>query len=79
MWVLVLLFGFIEDVKFMGFVNLVYEEFSKLDVLMMILDYEGLLMILLEVLVMEVLVIVYWIGGILEVLVDGDCGWLVDE
>lgn len=71
--------GLADDIEFKGFLNPVYEELSKLDALMMTSDHEGLPMTLLEALAMEIPVIAHRVGGIPEVLANGNCGWLVVE
>lgn len=66
-------------IDFKGFVNPVLEELRKLDMLLMTSDHEGLPMILLEALALEVPVIAHRVGGIPEILEDGKSGWLVNE
>ncbi|MEA1081848.1 glycosyltransferase [Marinobacter qingdaonensis] len=71
--------GMMEEIEFKGFIDPAYDELRKLDALLMTSDHEGLPMTLLEALAIETPVIAHRVGGIPEVLADGDCGWLVDE
>lgn len=68
-----------ENIDFKGFVNPALEELRKLDLLLMTSDHEGLPMSLLEALALEIPVAAHRVGGIPEVLDNGNCGWLVDQ
>jgi len=71
--------GIGDKIAFMGFVNPAAAEMTKLDVLLMPSDHEGLPMTLLEALALEVPVVSHDVGGIPEVLDNGACGWLVKD
>jgi glycosyltransferase involved in cell wall biosynthesis len=68
-----------NKIEFKGFVNPAIEELRKLDMLLMTSDHEGLPMTLLEALALEVPVVAHRVGGIPEVLEQGNSGWLVSE
>lgn len=76
---LALTLGINGRIEFKGFINPAFGELRTLDALLMTSDHEGLPMTLLEALAMEIPVIAHRVGGIPEVLADGECGWLVDE
>jgi len=71
--------GIAEQIDFKGFVNPAAAEMTKLDVLLMTSDHEGLPMTLLEALALEIPVVAHHVGGIPEVLDNGRCGWLVQD
>ncbi|SNB55496.1 Glycosyltransferase involved in cell wall bisynthesis [Marinobacter sp. es.042] len=71
--------GIADKIAFMGFVSPPAAEMTKLDVLLMPSDHEGLPMTLLEALALEVPVVSHDVGGIPEVLGNGGCGWLVKD
>lgn len=68
-----------DRIEFKGFVNPATEELRKLDILVMPSDHEGLPMVALEALALKIPIIAHKVGGIPEVLLNGDCGWLVSE
>ena len=51
----------------------------KLDVLLMTSDHEGLPMILLEAMALQIPIVSHRIGGIANLLDQGSCGVLVEE
>lgn len=69
--------GLSKLAKFAGFVDPVYREFCKLDVLMMPSEHEGMPMTLIEALALEIPVVGHDVGGITELLHGGRCGALV--
>jgi len=71
--------GIADKIDFKGFVNPAAAEMTKLDVLLMTSDHEGLPMTLLEALALEIPVVAHHVGGIPEVLDNGRCGWLVQD
>ena len=66
-------------VQFKGFADPIYPELLACDALMMPSDHEGLPMILLEALALEVPIIAHNTGGIPNVLDFGRAGVLVDD
>tara|TARA_R110002072_G_scaffold175601_2_gene331480 strand:+ start:14817 stop:15929 length:1113 start_codon:yes stop_codon:yes gene_type:complete len=68
-----------DKIDFKGFVSPATAEMTKLDVLLMTSDHEGLPMTLLEALALEIPVVAHHVGGIPEVLDNGRCGWLVQN
>lgn len=68
-----------EIVEFKGFVDPVYDELCKLDILMMPSDHEGLPMTLLEASVLNTYVVAHNVGGIPDLLGETDLGVLVDQ
>ncbi|WP_434049283.1 glycosyltransferase [Marinobacter salarius] len=71
--------GISDRIVFTGFVSPAAAEMTKLDVLLMTSDHEGLPMTLLEALALEIPVVAHHVGGIPEVLGNGRCGWLVKD
>ncbi|MBZ2167861.1 glycosyltransferase family 4 protein [Marinobacter sp. F4216] len=71
--------GITNHIEFRGFVEPVYRALKDLDVLVMPSDHEGLPMVLLEALALEIPIVAHRVGGIPEVLADGHCGWLVED
>lgn len=71
--------GIASKITFKGFVSPAAAEMTKLDILLMPSDHEGLPMTLLEALALEVPVVSHDVGGIPEVLDNGGCGWLVED
>lgn len=72
--------GKIDDrISFRGFVDPIAPALTELDALVMTSDHEGLPMILLEALALEIPVIAHNTGGIPEALQHGESGWLVDN
>lgn len=62
-----------------GFVDPVSPELAKLDILIMPSDHEGLPMTILEAMALGVVVVAHNVGGIPEVLNNGNAGILVDK
>jgi glycosyltransferase involved in cell wall biosynthesis len=57
----------------------IHNALRGLDMLLMTSDHEGLPMILLEAMALEIPVIAHSVGGINELLAGGECGVLVNE
>lgn len=66
-------------ITFKGFVNPAVSEIATLDALLMTSDHEGLPMTLLEAAALEVPIVAHHVGGIPELLAEGNCGWLVED
>jgi glycosyltransferase involved in cell wall biosynthesis len=66
-------------IHFEGHRDDISQEFQKLDLLMMTSEHEGLPMILLEAMALEVPIIAHATGGIPVLLDNGSCGALVAE
>jgi len=66
-------------VRFVGYVDAIYDEIASLDVLVMTSDHEGLPMTLLEAMALEVPIVARQVGGIPEVLDNGRFGSLVNS
>lgn len=71
--------GLRNKISFAGFLTPALPAISSLDALLMPSDHEGLPMTLIEALGLEVPVVAHAIGGIPEVLGDGEYGTLVYE
>lgn len=71
--------GLESNITITGFQNPVYPALTKLDILLMTSDHEGLPMTLLEALALEVPVVAHNVGGIPEVLNQGSAGVLVND
>jgi glycosyltransferase involved in cell wall biosynthesis len=63
--------------RFEGHSDHIHEELQNLDALLMTSDHEGLPMILLEAMAVEVPIIAHAVGGIPSLLDHGSCGVLV--
>lgn len=68
-----------ERIKFCGFIDPVAPHLRQLDALIMPSDHEGLPMVILEALALEIPIIAHDTGGIPEALQQGQAGWLVDQ
>ena len=66
-------------VFFNGHCNNILDKLQELDVLLMTSDHEGLPMILLEAMTLEVPIIAHSVGGIPELLDNGKCGTLISS
>ena len=66
-------------VHFEGHRGDIHQELQKLDVLLVTSDHEGLPMILLEAMALEVPIIAHAVGGIPHLLAQGSCGVLVED
>lgn len=66
-------------VRFFGHIDDLSGELRELDALVLTSDHEGLPMVLLEAMSLGVTVIAHAVGGIPELLDDGECGILVNE
>lgn len=66
-------------ITFSGFVDPIAPHLKQLDALVMPSDHEGLPMVILEALALEIPVIAHDTGGIPEALQQGQAGWLVDQ
>ena len=71
--------GVAGNIAFEGHCENMQQELANLDVLLITSDHEGLPMILLEAMALEVPVIAHAVGGIPTVLDQGKCGVLVTE
>ncbi|WP_166259672.1 glycosyltransferase [Marinobacter salicampi] len=71
--------GLADSIEFRGFVANPAQELEQLDLLMMPSDHEGIPMVLLESLLASLPIVAHNVGGIPEILDDGQCGYLVDE
>lgn len=69
--------GINEYVVFEGHSDNFQEELRKLDILLLTSDHEGLPMVLLEAMSLQVPIIAHATGGIPKLLDDGNCGILV--
>tara|TARA_B100002003_G_scaffold182027_1_gene170208 strand:- start:31851 stop:33005 length:1155 start_codon:yes stop_codon:yes gene_type:complete len=70
--------GVEQRIEFRGFVNPAAKEMVTLDALLMTSDHEGLPMVLLEALALEIPCIGHRTGGIPEIFNGGKCGYLVN-
>ena len=68
-----------EIIYFEGHCDNMPQRLQGLDALMMTSDHEGLPMILLEAMALNVPIIAHAVGGIPRLLDDGTCGTLVEE
>ncbi|MBW3225625.1 glycosyltransferase family 4 protein [Marinobacter adhaerens] len=68
-----------EKLEFKGFVDPATKEIKDLDILVMTSDHEGLPMTLLEALALGVPVVAHNVGGVVEILKAGECGWIVKD
>jgi len=69
-----------EDiVHFEGHSDDILSELQKMNALLMTSDHEGLPMILLEAMTLQIPIITHAVGGIPQLLDHGTCGFLVDE
>jgi len=66
-------------VSFMGQCEDMLQELQQLDVLMITSDHEGLPMILLEAIALQIPIIAHAVGGIPQLLDYGNCGILVHK
>lgn len=66
-------------IQFHGHCENITEKLCNLDALLMTSDHEGLPMVLLEAMSLEVPIIAHAVGGIPNLLKNGDCGTLVTE
>lgn len=71
--------GISDKIAFTGFVNPAMTEISKLDILVMPSDHEGLPMTLLEAVSLGIPVVAHNVGGIPEVLAGWERSGLVDD
>lgn len=67
-----------ESVYFEGHSDNIHQEIASLDALLITSDHEGLPMTLLEAMALGTPVISHAVGGIPEVLIQGECGRLVN-
>ncbi len=70
--------GVTEHVTFMGHVDNAEPYISKLDVLVICSDHEGLPMVALEAMKHHTLIVTHSIGGLPDLLVQGRCGYVLD-
>ncbi len=68
-----------DIVHFQGHTDSIHEALSGLDALLMTSDHEGLPMVLLEAMALQLPIIAHSTGGITQLLDDGNCGMLVAE
>jgi glycosyltransferase involved in cell wall biosynthesis len=66
-------------VHFHGHTGNLPEELTKLDMILLTSDHEGLPMVLLESMVCKIPVIAHAVGGIPKLLEHGECGILIDS
>lgn len=67
-----------DSVEFLGHVSNAEEEISKLDILLICSDHEGLPMVALEAMVAGTLVVANTVGGLGSLLSDG-CGYSIES
>ncbi|MGH9602049.1 MAG: glycosyltransferase [Terriglobales bacterium] len=72
-------FGIEQNVFFLGHRDDIYDVLQTFDVLLLTSDHEGLPMVLLEALCLGVNVVSRRVGGIPEVIADGEHGVLLDS
>ncbi len=68
-----------DNVYFEGHHNNISEKLQELDILLMTSDHEGLPMVLLEAMALEIPIVAHAVGGIPKLLDHGICGTLVNE
>jgi glycosyltransferase involved in cell wall biosynthesis len=68
-----------NKVHFEGHCENMQQELLNLDILVITSDHEGLPMILLEAMVLQISIIAHAVGGIPKVLNQGECGVLVSD
>ena len=68
-----------DIVYFEGHCEHIQDELQSLDMLLMTSDHEGLPMVLLEAMVLQVPIIAHAVGGIPNLLNHGRCGILIEQ
>lgn len=69
---------FCDEICFLGKQDVIEELFFFIDFFLMFLVSESFGLVVLEVMVCEVLVVLFNVGGIFEVNIYGEIGFLVD-
>lgn len=68
-----------DSIDFVGFLDPVYPALASLDLLVMTSDHEGLPMVVLEALALEVPIVAHAVGGLPDALAYGAAGCLVSD
>ena len=71
--------GIADQVNFMGHIDNAELAIAQLDVLLLCSDHEGLPMVALEAMKHNTLVLTYPMGGLPQLLDQGQCGYLVEK